>query len=1229
MNQAAFVLLCAIALISVSEVECFRRKTVHHGSSYPKVLKRTPARFLRLLETRVHGVNGILDLESINIDQIERSMDTVMEAGYSLKVTMKKHLDRIHESMKLMQDAANRDGGNLMNVWANAQTALVESMTSLQPLMANFTSSVMGLPRFLATPPQKQPRSMHWKLYNGLTFKILQLVQTDRMRGFCVKSLCDNCKHARRCIEGRWNITCVCQPGFRGKWCDQEFDECATIQCENGGECKKRGRSGYCQCPPNFAGPTCAQDMRSCSMAPCQNGGSCIQNSTGIFCLCKKGFEGINCEVDIDDCFDDPCENGGTCLDGANTFTCMCPVGWGGRNCTVPMDPCAMNPCQNKGSCIRQKKGFYCSCAPGFAGKFCQTDVNQCNSSPCLNGATCNNLGFNYSCTCMPGYAGANCENNINVCAKAECQNGATCVNGVGSFTCICPPGFSGTMCEKFVDQCASNPCKNHGRCMDMLKDYKCLCKEGFNGTNCETNIDDCASNPCTNGATCLDGIASFMCKCSPGFEGATCSDQVDYCGSNPCQNKAACVNTRTGFQCNCQPGYFGLQCQEGVQCRRLPASDNYNVTITNKQKYPSSATFNCAPGFFSAEPMTLNCRPDGSWDGSPPNCNPVRCAPINTIDAPHSVVTATNGGFFPSTATYIPHKGYTTRDVVTRDCKSDGSWAGITPTFIGMVCETLAAPQNGEVMTNNSNTFPAAAFYTCSPGYKSNDPLVRYCQPDGKFSGSAPKCEAIVCEDLTLTISNGRVQTTNDNRYPSVATYTCEKGYATSDATTRQCQSDGTWTSRAPICDGMVCAPLPPFPGGSFEVTNKGRFPSSVNYKCLPGYVLQGPDVRQCESSGTWTGEDPKCLGIRCDALPPRFPGGIISTSNDNRYPSDATYRCMPGYTMSGSPSRTCQVNGKWDGDEPTCVPIKCQELKGINNGTSVVSNGGDYPATATFQCDVGFTLSGPATISCTPSGAWDRALPSCSPMKCLPLDNPLNGVVNVTNDFFFPSTASYTCNRGYTINGAPSRMCNKDGSWSGMVPNCEEINECLAQPCRNGATCVDKIADYECKCATTGPLYNGKDCDIPLNFLSVGQRLEPGSWLSSADGQYELRQMADGRLKVVRKIGESVLWVNSYEVDPTATSTPQFWSVLQADGNLVTYKLQRGRTEPVWSSATTIPTTFRSKIESLQAVLLDSGALQIQIRAKSGTPTSEVDALTQFDSRKTKGCFLLSGTC
>ena len=43
-------------------------------------------------------------------------------------------------------------------------------------------------------------------------------------------------------------------------------------------------------------------------------------------------------------------------------------------------------------------------------------------------------------------------------------------------------------------------------------------------------------------------------------------------------------------------------------------------------------------------------------------------------------------------------------------------------------------------------------------------------------------------------------------------------------------------------------------------------------------------------------------------------------------------------------------------------------------------------------------------------------------------------------------------------------------------------DINECEANPCNNGGTCVDLVGDYRCDCV---PGYTGADCETGTHYL------------------------------------------------------------------------------------------------------------------------------------------------
>ncbi|XP_072540201.1 sushi, nidogen and EGF-like domain-containing protein 1 isoform X2 [Salminus brasiliensis] len=76
--------------------------------------------------------------------------------------------------------------------------------------------------------------------------------------------------------------------------------------------------------------------------------------------------------------------------------------------------------------------------------------------------------------------------------------------------------------------------------------------------------------------------------------------------------------------------------------------------------------------------------------------------------------------------------------------------------------------------------------------------------------------------------------------------------------------------------------------------------------------------------------------------------------------------------------------------------------------------------------------------------------------------------------------SMALYACHPGYTpVPRATQSICSSQGSWS-QPPVCEEINECLSQPCMNGGTCRDRVASFLCDCESG---FTGLRCQTDLD--------------------------------------------------------------------------------------------------------------------------------------------------
>ena len=376
-------------------------------------------------------------------------------------------------------------------------------------------------------------------------------------------------------------FSCSCTPGFRGKTCANDVNECLTHPCVNGAVCSDLVNDFACNCGDTFFGGKTCSDVQA-HVNQCHNGGQETATSTPNRpqCSCSSGWDGDTCDNDVDECVSAPCQHSGACTSGINRYDCNCASGYAGDNCDVDVDECLSHPCLHSGACTTDAAApdaYLCTCDTHYLGDNCESQVSWCASVPCSHGTCIDDLDT-YACNCVDGFEGENCADEIDVCESVPCDHGGTCASHRGAYRCTCASGWRGDNCAEDVDECISRPCAHGGACADQQDAYACRCMPGWFGENCAQEVDECLSIPCDHGGACVDRLAAYSCNCVGGWEGTNCHDDVDECASRPCQN-GVCQNSLDTFTCACTSGWSGDKCTvDNDECASSPCKNSGSI---------------------------------------------------------------------------------------------------------------------------------------------------------------------------------------------------------------------------------------------------------------------------------------------------------------------------------------------------------------------------------------------------------------------------------------------------------------------------------------------------------------------------------------------------------------------------------------------------------------------------------------------------------------------------
>ncbi|XP_039374286.1 complement receptor type 1-like isoform X2 [Mauremys reevesii] len=632
-------------------------------------------------------------------------------------------------------------------------------------------------------------------------------------------------------------------------------------------------------------------------------------------------------------------------------------------------------------------------------------------------------------------------------------------------------------------------------------------CHDGFVKIPGKSDTVICLSNSewSTFGEFCSAG-----CDAPPRLKSATLSKEDEQKNYSPTGSTVSYV---------CRPGYESTELKRVITCLEnltwseapefcrgkscgVPKGPEHGraVVLTN-DLYGARANIICDEGFRLHGRTFIQCLLKGDqveWSQLP-TCQAITCSPPPNIA--NGMHNGSNVEIFVcnSSVTYKCDHNFSLIGEASIQCTTkdniNGVWNGSAPECKAIPC--LPPPD----ITSGSHTgqseqefsFGSAVTYKCDQGFSLIGEASIHCTTkdnvNGEWSWPAPECKAIPClppPDITSGSHTG--QSEQEFSFGSAVTYKCDQGFSLIGEASIHCTTkdnvNGEWSWPAPECKAIPCLPPPDITSGSHTGQSEQEFSfgSAVTYKCDQGFSLIGEASIHCTTkdniNGEWSGPAPECKGI-CDS-PPRLSFAELPATVNDSYPvgTKLKYSCRPGYVLGSgkSPLVVCLANSTWSVDPEFCVGRLCKQLE-LENGRVHLTDH-QVGATANFSCDEGYRLIGTISAQCVVVGNgvnWDKRLPHCQAIPCLPPPDIANGshTGQSEQEFSFGSAVTYKCDQGFSLIGEASIHCttkdNVNGEWSGPAPECKAIT-CSPPPnIANGTHNGSNVEIFVCNSSVT----------------------------------------------------------------------------------------------------------------------------------------------------------------
>ncbi|XP_039262652.2 sushi, von Willebrand factor type A, EGF and pentraxin domain-containing protein 1-like [Styela clava] len=613
--------------------------------------------------------------------------------------------------------------------------------------------------------------------------------------------------------------------------------------------------------------------------------------------------------------------------------------------------------------------------------------------------------------------------------------------------------------------------------------------------------------------------------------------------------NRYNCAADRRNSVCrcccngdNCNKDQLSCLEQGLPQCRVLYLPNGYTKCFGSKSGVSLGTTcrFSCKAGYerIGAYAVTCNRRATmAEWSEQIPICRK-RPACIRIFD--HNLSNGfvrCNGAFglatLGTTCVYRCNPRYfmvnaekrkTARNFQRTVCTMEKStlipvWSQKPPNCIEEMCPPVNRFDYGVSSCSDFNKLGSVCNFRCYAGYDLvGEESIKCIQTSGvkNWNSPVPICKPKPCPLDTFARPLLQSECTDLNRYGSVCSVSCKKGFYMADprtntpvdAYTPACVLDDkggvSWSIGPPKCHPKKCTRVRKPKYGEVKCTAKTDYMSRCSFDCtslvheISGekHIVCSDDGRTGNPSGVWSSDNPTCELKSCppidaDATDVKCNKGYV-------YKSTCTFSCKKGYFMIAADGITITKSKKatkttcklierdvaWSSEPPKCEQKRCPDITRPDYGTMTCTEPFKLNSKCSFTCNDGFEMAGKSTVECRDwkknkiIGKWTAPTPICKRRSCATLHyDEHTSSLTCSNDVKYESACSLRCNEGYYMRKSPVEeviertkttcLFSEGGmTWSARMPACQPKTCNPIRPILNGTMKCSEELIYGAKC-------------------------------------------------------------------------------------------------------------------------------------------------------------------